>query len=70
MSRVFPGPSVKACNCCRHALSVDHEHLTICRKKGLVERTYVCRSFRYNPLARQPAALPVLEQHKKEEFEL
>ena len=46
---------VKACVYCEKAtsLATDGDHM-LCKKRGIVECSYSCRKFSYDPLKRKP----------------
>ncbi len=66
---VFSKKTVPMCSFCKHGLPCRGSRLIVCRKRGVVDASFSCRSFKYDPLERVPAAAPVLEKHEKSEFE-
>ena len=56
--------------CIRGKLSADKESV-LCPKKGVMDKDFSCRKFRYDPLKRVPeAAKPRLPEFSPEDFEL
>ena len=46
----------RLCRCCEFAHALQDEDAMLCEKKGIVNAGYHCRSFRYDPLKRDPGA--------------
>lgn len=42
------------CAYCEYATGIFDPEIMVCKKKGLVAKTYKCRKFIYDPLKRQP----------------
>ncbi len=51
----------KYCSLCRFSSEITGREEMLCRKKGIVQREFSCRSFIYDPLKRVPRRAPVLE---------
>lgn len=55
---------------CIYAKSSDSDENVICKKRGEVSKTYSCKKFKYNLLARNPKRLTLnTHKYKKEDFE-
>ncbi len=54
MSRKLPEDE-NYCVFCEHAVALHGNDFILCRKKGVVSATWVCRKFVYDPLKRKPA---------------
>lgn len=50
----------KKCAFCENASKTLDESKMLCKKKGVVNAEYICRSFRYDLMKRVPKRLPVL----------
>ena len=48
----------KMCKYCELAASLKDPDQMLCQKRGVVNAGYRCRLFRYDPLKRDPGALP------------
>ena len=51
---LFKDKEYRFCVNCANAAEADEESM-LCRKKGMVPKDGKCRSFRYDPLKRDPA---------------
>jgi len=45
----------KYCKFCEHADVLSDPDKMLCRRHGIVDASYLCRKFRYDPLKRVPA---------------
>ncbi|MDD6284634.1 MAG: hypothetical protein PUB05_04645 [Firmicutes bacterium] len=61
--------SDKCAICLRGRRSPDGRSV-LCARRGVVEPDYCCRSFRYDPLKREPMAAPKPSEHSPDEFSL
>ncbi len=58
------------CEYCSYGkISPDNETI-LCIKKGVVEKTYACKRFKYDPLKRQPRRPKAMEKFSEEDFSL
>lgn len=59
------------CAYCQRGTSLE-EGVILCIKRGVVEPTHACRSFRYDPLKRTPAEMvpPNFSKLNDEDFSL
>ena len=48
----------RMCKYCELAASLKDPDEMLCQKRGVVNAGYCCRLFRYDPLKRDPGALP------------
>ncbi|MCQ2476827.1 MAG: hypothetical protein MJ125_03230 [Clostridia bacterium] len=55
--------------CQKGKVSPDGETV-LCKKKGIVERDFSCRSYKYDVLKRKPLRRPVLEDINPQDFEI
>lgn len=62
-----PQPS---CKYCRNAVLTADRDVILCPKKGSVLADDSCRRFKYDPLKRQPGAVPELGEYSIEQFTL
>lgn len=59
-----------SCSYCEYGkASVDGETV-LCRKKGVVEKDFACKKFKYDILKRQPKRPKPLEKFNPEDFSL
>ena len=61
----------RSCSTCQHSAVFDDEQF-ICIKRGVVENTFSCRKFRYDPCKRIPAKSKALNfsRYLEEDFSL
>ena len=61
----------RSCTYCRFGTKLDDGHI-LCMKRGVVDDTYSCRKFKYDPCKRQPPKpkAPDFASYKEEDFEL
>lgn len=71
MSRKIIGNQEPRCEYCKIGkLSADKETV-LCPKKGIMDKHYCCKKFRYDPLKRVPKKnTPELMKFSPEDFEL
>lgn len=60
----------KVCCFCENASLINDEENVLCCKKGIVNREYKCRKFRYDPLKRVPKPLPEIPKLTEEDLVL
>jgi len=60
----------QACVYCVFAKDINDENFMLCKKKGVVESSYKCRKFVYDPLKREPPKRIVMPTYNEEEFKL
>lgn len=70
MQKAFSRSIAPMCEYCAHGSPCRGTDAVVCPKKGVMKRDDHCRSFKYDPIGRTPAAAPELEKHEKNEFEL
>lgn len=54
----------RICAFCENATGIFDPDIMVCKRKGLVPKSYSCRKFAYDPIKRQPpkaVAAPKLE---------
>ncbi|MCL2578847.1 MAG: hypothetical protein FWE32_02330 [Oscillospiraceae bacterium] len=59
-----------ACEYCEFAGSAGNDQLRACVKKGIVHRSFSCRHYRYDPIARVPRRPLALEKFDADDFTL
>ena len=61
----------RSCTTCLHS-AVFNEDQYICIKRGVVENTFSCRKYRYDPCKRIPPAVkaPQFEKFTDDDFKL
>ena len=71
MKDVFKKENEPACKYCARGKKSADSKSVLCMKKGIVSPDFSCRSFKYDPLKREPYAAPTLQKDlKAEDFEL
>lgn len=58
------------CAICAHGKKAADSDMILCYKKGVLQPDYKCRSFKYDPLRREPKKAPVLPEYTFEDFKL
>lgn len=58
-----------SCSICTHACEIDSNDM-LCRRYGVVNKSYSCRKFRYDPYKRVPSRCPTLPIVNKNNFSL
>jgi hypothetical protein len=61
-------PACRYCACADRVIVA--EDAVLCTKKGVVAGGYHCRRYRYDPLKREPDAVPLLEEFREKDFSL
>ena len=61
----------RSCTTCLHSANLS-EHQLLCIKHGVVENSYSCRKYRYDPCKRVPPCVkgPDFDKYKHEDFNL
>lgn len=59
-----------ACTYCEHGKLVREGKSVMCKKKGVVDPNYSCKSFDYAPLKRVPKKAAPLPDYTKDDFAL
>ena len=59
----------RTCSTCQHSAVFDEDQY-LCTKRGIVENTFSCRKFRYDPCKRIPPAVkaPEFDKFTDEDF--
>ena len=67
---LFSDCNPPACGYCGSGRPSRDGEKILCPHKGIVEPSFACGRFRYDPLKRVPHRLPALPRFDKEEFTL
>lgn len=59
-----------SCSYCMHGKLAPNGENVLCMKKGVVEKDFACRKFKYDVLKRQPKRQRELEKFDAEDFKL
>ena len=61
----------RSCTTCLHSANLS-EHQLLCIKHGVVENSYSCRKYRYDPCKRVPSKPKAMDfsQYEKEDYSL
>lgn len=57
-----------ACAYCRYGIRKGD--VVLCEYNGVVDTTYKCRKFRYDPIKRVPMSVPPLPDYSEEDFSI
>lgn len=68
--RLFGASIAPACKYCEHVMQSFDGGKMLCDKRGVVEASYKCRRFIYDPLKREPRKPLSIEKIDESEFEL
>jgi hypothetical protein len=58
------------CSICVHGRQSNDETKVLCTKKGVVDASYHCRKYKYDPLKRVPHHAPTLPHFDKDDFSI
>ncbi len=58
------------CAICAHGRKAADSNMILCQKKGILEPSHRCSSFKYDPLRREPKKAPELPTYTFEDFKL
>ena len=71
MGKLFNKNQEPACEYCRHGRLSPEKNTVLCIKKGIMQPSSSCSSFKYDPLKRRPRRKPVLNgAYSPEDFKL
>lgn len=70
MKSLFSKTKDGNCSICMHGRPANDSTKILCKKKGVVDASFCCRSYKYDPLKRVPSHAPVLPEFDKSDFEL
>ena len=70
MSKIFAKKHEPKCEYCVHAKPCKNTNLVVCKKRGVMENTKSCSSFKYDPILRTPDEILTIPSYKKEEFQI
>lgn len=58
------------CAICAFGKKSADSEMILCYKKGVLDPSYKCRSFKYDPLKRVPKRMPDLPTYSAEDFKI
>ncbi len=70
MASVFNKKITPACKYCRFSSKLSFGTEILCKKRGFNEPDGYCRSYKYDPLKREPSRIELNNNYKKEDFEI
>ena len=59
-----------SCSICMHGRPSNDGSKVLCCKKGVVDSSYHCRKYKYDPLKRVPHRTPTLPHYDSSDFSL
>lgn len=60
----------KSCAYCVHSAKLEFGNETICKKRGVMDERDYCRSYKYDPLKREPQKAKISNNYSEEDFKL
>ena len=60
----------KSCEYCRYGTVLEFTNETICKKRGVTDKTDSCRSYKYDPLKRVPQKIKIANDFTEADFKL
>ncbi|HEX2937348.1 MAG TPA: hypothetical protein VHO66_00315 [Ruminiclostridium sp.] len=70
MKSLFSNKDDGSCAICAHGRAANDGIKILCQKKGIVDASFCCRRYKYDPLKRVPHHAPALPKFDKSDFEL
>lgn len=67
---LFSKCSEGRCAWCMRGRPANDDTKILCERKGIVDSTYCCKKFKYDPLKRVPMPRPELPQFNNDDFSL
>lgn len=67
---LFSGNSEPACSYCVNGRASNNNGKVLCPHKGIVDPSFHCAQYQYNPLKRVPRRAPALPKFDSDEFSL
>jgi hypothetical protein len=58
------------CEYCAHGKLLDGNNEILCKKRGITMRDDFCRSYKYDPLKRNPEGVRVSKDYSAEDFSI
>ena len=68
--KLFNKNIAKKCAYCLNASPIGNDGEMVCKKHGIINSDDVCRSYRYDPLKREPARKIISDNYSPEDFDL
>jgi hypothetical protein len=59
-----------SCAICAHGRPANDGSMVLCQKKGIVDSSFCCRKYKYDPLKRVPFHAPTLPSFDSSDFTL
>ena len=60
----------QTCENCFYGRMSDEKDCVLCVKKGVMDKSFSCKKYKYDPLKRQPKRRKPLEKYTEEDFKL
>lgn len=60
----------KSCAYCVYSAKLEMTNETICKKRGVMDERDYCRSYKYDPLKREPQKAKISDNYTEEDFKL
>lgn len=68
--KLFGNRIEKSCSHCVYGRPSSDGTMIECKKRGMVDRSYACFRYQYDPLKRIPHKTPFLPKVTKDDFQL
>ena len=68
--KLFDKTLPKKCEYCLLAQPIGNDGEMVCKKRGIVDASDYCRSYKYDPLKRVPSRPIISDQYSPEDFKL
>lgn len=70
MSSLFNKKLIRSCSWCKHGRKSEYTDEIYCTKHGVTDKRDYCRSYKYDPLKREPERLKPADGYSEKDFEL
>jgi len=68
--KAFNKNVIHRCAYCLHGIEVDGLSEILCKKRGITRPEDSCRSYKYNPLKRNPEGIKISTNYSPEDFSI
>ena len=70
VDKAFGKNIIPRCEYCVHGKKINELDEILCRKRGITHPTDSCKSYKYNPLNRNPDEIKISDDYSPEDFSI
>ena len=70
VNMIFGKDIAKYCAFCEYSSDLKTNDEMVCIHRGIVDKAFTCKKFKYDPLKREPVSKPKLKEYSDKTFSL